>query len=296
MNYNNLINKLYTETDCNRFGNINTGCCISDRVTLDNTTWSDSNKIFEWKCGYHKSFLRSLAEKSIYDIVHKLNIRSCEQILTRSQIKNFTNNFKNLTKECLLCKNNKHIDSKIKPYFRLPINTGTSINVCISKLLLNDNISVVNPILIDLNGYDSSELYIFHSFGFTKVLKGEQNPIWELYKKYITFDVVSKWNNSIDGLHINDHLLISFDNKNINTLDISSSDFIDLQNDIDAPTEILDALGSTCYINNYNQLNKHQLDILLKDYKKIIIDYFKFQLIIEKDQYLIKFNNQTIIF
>jgi hypothetical protein len=39
MNYNQLINKLYNETNCNSCGNIDNGCCISYRISLTNTLW-----------------------------------------------------------------------------------------------------------------------------------------------------------------------------------------------------------------------------------------------------------------
>ena len=81
------------------------------------------------------------------------------------------------------------------------------------------------------------------------------------------------------------------DKQKISLIDNSSSEFVDLQNDINAPIQILDDLS--CYINNYNQINKDQLEILLKTYKKVIIDYFKFKLIIENNKYFIKFNNLT---
>lgn len=295
MNYNQLINKLYNETKCNNYGDIDNGCCISDKVTLTNTEWEDNNKIFEWKCGHHKAFLLSLVEKAIYDIVHKLDIKSYEQILSNSQINAFKENFNMLMKECLLCKNLKKIENNVKPFYRLSINTGEPVqSFSISKLILDKDIRTDYPILLDLEERKGIGLYVFHSTGFSKIPLKEYYPIWQLYKKYITFDVISNWNKNIDGLEINDHLLISLDENQIITYDTSCIDFIDLQNDINAPIQILN--NSICYINNYNQINKDQLNTLIKNYSKIKIDYFKFQLIIENDQFYLQFNNQIIKF
>ena len=71
-------------------------------------------------------------------------------------------------------------------------------------------------------------------------------------------------------------------------------DFIDLQNDMNSPIQILN--NSICYVNKYNQINKDQLDILIKTYIKIIIDYFKFQLIIENNKFYLQFNDKIIKF
>lgn len=294
MNYNQLINKLYNETTCNNHGDIDNGCCISDRITLTNTEWGDNNKIFEWNCGHHKAFLLSLAEKSIYDIVHKLNIKSCEQNLNNYQINAFKQNLNNLMQECVLCKNLKNIENNIKPFYRLPIDTDNSQVISISKLILDKDIRTEDPILLDLEERKGIGLYVFHSMGFSKIPVKEYFPIWELYKKYITFDIISSWKENIDGLEINDHLLITFDEMQIITSDTSCDDFIDLQNDMNAPIQILD--NSTCYINNYNQLNKNQLDILLKNYDNVIVDYFKFQLIFNNNKSYIQFNDQIINF
>lgn len=294
MNYNQLINKLYNETTCNNHGDIDNGCCISDRITLTNTEWGDNNKIFEWNCGHHKAFLLSLAEKSIYDIVHKLNIKSCEQNLNNYQINAFKQNLNNLMQECVLCKNLKNIENNIKPFYRLPIDTDNSQVISISKLILDKDIRTEDPILLDLEERKGIGLYVFHSMGFSKIPVKEYFPIWELYKKYITFDIISSWKENIDGLEINDHLLITFDERQIITSDTSCDDFIDLQNDMNAPIQILD--NSTCYINNYNQLNKNQLDILLKNYDNVIVDYFKFQLIFNNNKSYIQFNDQIINF
>ena len=149
MNYNQLINKLYNETTCNNHGDIDNGCCISDRITLTNTEWGDNNKIFEWNCGHHKAFLLSLAEKSIYDIVHKLNIKSCEQNLNNYQINAFKQNLNNLMQECVLCKNLKNIKNKIKTFYRLPIDTDNSQVISISKLILDKDIRTEDPILLE---------------------------------------------------------------------------------------------------------------------------------------------------
>ena len=294
MNYNQLINKLYNETTCNNHGDIDNGCCISDRITLTNTEWEDNNKIFEWNCGHHKAFLLSLAEKSIYDIVHKLNIKSCEQNLNNYQINAFKQNLNNLMQECVLCKKLRNIENNIKPFYRLPIDTDNSQVISISKLILDKDIRTEDPILLDLEERKGIGLYVFHSMGFSKIPVKEYFPIWELYKKYITFDIISSWKENIDGLEINDHLLITFDERQIITSDTSCDDFIDLQNDMNAPIQILD--NSTCYINNYNQLNKNQLDILLKNYDNVIVDYFKFQLIFNNNKSYIQFNDQIINF
>ena len=294
MNYNQLINKLYNETTCNNHGDIDNGCCISDRITLTNTEWEDNNKIFEWKCGHHKAFLLSLAEKSIYDIVHKLNIKSYEQILNYSQINSFKRNFNKLMQECVICKNFKNIENNLKPFYRLPIDTDNSQVINISKLILDKDIRTKDPILLDLEERKGIGLYVFHSMGFSKIPVKEYFPIWKLYKKYITFDIISGWKENIDGLEINDHLLITFDGNELLISDTSCDDFIDLQNDMNAPIQILD--NSICYINNYNQINKDQLKNLVKNYHKIIIDYFKYQLIIENKKFYIKFNDQKINF
>ena len=294
MNYNELINKFYNETSCNTYGNIDNGCCISDRVTLTNTEWEDNNKIFEWKCGHHKAFLLSLAEKSVYDIVHKLGIKSYEQNLNYSQINAFREYFSKLMQECVICKNFKNLENNLKPFYRLPINTDDNQLINISKLILDKDIRTCNPTLLDLEERKGLGLYVFHSTGFSKIPTLEYYPIWQLYKKYITFDVISSWNKNIDGLEINDHLLISLNKDKLLISDTSCNDFIDLQNDINAPIQILD--NSVCYINNYNQINKDQLDILVKNYHKIIVDYFKFQLIIENNKFHLKFNNQKINF
>ena len=294
MNYNQLINKLYNETNCNSCGNIDDGCCISDRISLTNTQWEDSNKIFEWKCGHHKAFLLSLAEKSIYDIVHKLDIKSYEQILSSSQINTFKKNFNKLMKECVICKSLKNVENNLKPFYRLPIDTNNDMIINVSKLILDKDIRTNNPILLDLEERKGIGLYVFHSSGFSKIPIKQYYPIWQLYKKYITFDVISSWNKNIDGLEINDHLLISLNDSQIITYDTSCDDFIDLQNDMNAPIQILN--NSVCYITNYNQLNKDQLDILIKNYDKVIIDYLKFQLIIKSNKFCIQFNGQIIKF
>ena len=294
MNYNQLINKLYNETSCSSYGNIHNGCCISDRITLTNSEWEDSNKIFEWKCGHHKAFLLSLIEKSIYDIVHKLDIKSYEQILNNYQINAFKQNLNNLMQECVICKKFKNIENNIKPFYRLPIDTDNNQVISISKLILNKDIRTVDPILLDIEDHNGIGLYVFHSMGFYKIPVKEYFPIWELYKKYIIFDVISSWKKNINGLEINDHLLITFDESQIITSDTSGDDFIDLQNDMNTPIQIVD--NSMCYINNYNQLNKNQLDILLKNYDKVIIDYFKFQLIFNNNKSYIQFNNKVINF
>jgi hypothetical protein len=295
MNYSQLINNLYDEIICSSKGNIDNGCCISDRVSLNKTEWKDNNKIFEWKCGHHKAFLLSLIEKSIYDIIHKLNIESNEQILNNLQINIFKDHLNNLMDECLLCRNLKNVDSKLKPFYRLPIDTGNNMHTtCISKIILDKDIRMDNPKLLDLEERIGLGLYVVHSLGISKIPVNKFYPIWQLYKKYITFEVISSWSNIIDGIEINDHLLILFDQNKILISENKFDDFIDIQNDINAPIEMLNEF--TCYINNYNQINNNQLNNLLKNYSKIIIDYFKFQFIIEDKSCLIKFNDEIIKF
>ena len=296
MNYNILINDLYNEFNSNEYGNINNGCCVCDRTSFDNTEWQDKNKIFSWNCGYHKAFLLSLIEKSIYDIIHIMNIRSYEQILNNEQINAFKNNFYKLTKKCPLCTDLSDIDDKLKSYYRLPVNTGTIIpKVTISKMILDSDITLNNPILFDLDGYRGIGLYIFHSQGFDKVPSEEYYPKWELYKKYVTFDVIESWHDYCDGLQINDHLTINYFNSDVNNLCIEDNlndDFIDLQNDIDSPIEILD--NEICIITDYNLLNKDQLEKLLNNHNEIIINYKKFTLKIKDKEYFICSNKKNI--
>ena len=45
MNYNQLINKLYNETTCNNHGDIDNGCCISDRISFSLKTKSYSSAL-----------------------------------------------------------------------------------------------------------------------------------------------------------------------------------------------------------------------------------------------------------
>ena len=225
--------------------------------------------------------------------IYILDIYICEQILNKFQINKFESNLNNLMNECLLCKNLKNINSKIQPFYRLPINTRYENTLYfISKIIWKKDIKLEQPVLLNLDENRSS--YVIHKLGISKIPVIKYYPIWQLYKKYNKIDIISSWNDKIDGFEINDHLQINFDGNEFIILDNNLDDFIDLQNDINAPIELLN--NKSCYINNYNQINYNQLNILIKNYSKITIDYFKFQFIILENKFFIKFNDEIINF
>ena len=202
---------------------IEKGCCVSSRKSFEGTYWEDYSKGHEWNCDCHKVLYVSLIQKYLADVVHPINLEHSQNnkltVEQQNKIKELVNN--NL-KICPLCPLIRNEPDVIKPFYRLPVQSGTIImfGPTIDSNILDNNITTEEPVLIDTTGYRGTGLYVIHREGIVPVNRDEYYPIWNIFKDYITPKVIKSYYNCTEGFIINDNLMFSFnDNK---WLDISN--------------------------------------------------------------------------
>lgn len=196
---------------------IEKGCCVSSRKSFEGTYWENYSKVHEWDCNYHKVFYVSLIQKYLADIIHPINLANMQNnkltFEQQNKIKELVNNNLKICPLCPLIINKPDI---IKPFYRLPVQSGTIImfGPTIDSNILDNRITTEEPVLIDTTGYRGTGLYVIHNKGIVPVNREEYYPIWNIFKNYITPKVIKSYYNFTDGFIVNDNLMFSFnDNK-----------------------------------------------------------------------------------
>ena len=199
--------------------NMNRKCCISSKTSFRNTFWENKNKVHEWNCGFHQAFYVSIIQKYMADVIHPINLQNLQKNqLTSDQQQKIKTYIKNNLDKCPICSCSciKDKPNKLKPYYRLPVRSGTIIifEPYIDQDILDSSITSNKPILIDTEGYRGIGLYVVHSNGITAVDIDEYYPIWNIYEDFITPSVIKSFFNYNNGYRINSNIFYSFhDNK-----------------------------------------------------------------------------------
>ena len=192
---------------------IENGCCICSKTNLAGAYWEGYEKVLNWSCDCHSVFYVPLIQKILADVVHPINLKNHQNnILTESQQDSIKNKLYKYTKKCPLC---PHLYGKpdcLKPYYRLPVQSGTIImfGLTIDPNIVDKDITSKEPILIDVTGYRGTGLHVVHKDGISEVERDEYYPIWHLYHNYITSKVIGSFDSCTEGFHINENLMYSF--------------------------------------------------------------------------------------
>tara|TARA_B110000879_G_scaffold212854_1_gene311394 strand:- start:2700 stop:3536 length:837 start_codon:yes stop_codon:yes gene_type:complete len=211
-----FIKNLYNDYDGIE-DTIEKGCCVSSRKSFKGTYWESYNKVHKWKCNHHKIFYISMIQKYLADVVHPINLANIQNnILTLEQQNKIKELVNSNIKKCPLCPLLYDKPDNIKPYYRLPVQSGTIImfGPTIDPAIVDYNITNEEPVLIDTTGYRGTGLYVIHSKGITNVNCENYYPIWDIYKDFITPKVIKSFHNCVDGFIVNSNIMFSFiDNK-----------------------------------------------------------------------------------
>jgi len=189
------------------------GCCVCSKTSLKGNYWEGYEKVLTWSCDCHSVFYVPLIQKILADVVHPINLEhSQNNILTKSQQNSIKNKLNIYTKKCPLCPQLNDKPDCLKPYYRLPVQSGTIImfGLTIDPNIVDKDITSEEPILIDVTGYRGTGLHVVHKNGISEVERDEYYPIWHLYHNYITPKVIGSFDDCTEGFHINENLMYSF--------------------------------------------------------------------------------------
>ena len=170
------------------------GCIICGCYILPNNF---SKLVKKYPCG-HDVYVEALLNYAIYNSVQ--NIRNAQ--ITEEKKEEIKENFITGLANCPLCtlfEECEMEDVKLLKYYCLP-PVGDKI-VCLHPLFNkqafeNDNqyLHEEQPVIVDTVGYLGAGLHIIHQGGITKVNRRKYYPVWDLYKKFVTFNIIYDWN------------------------------------------------------------------------------------------------------
>ena len=209
-NYEDFILELHNIVPGDNSGVIEKGCCVSSFRKMP-TDWRDKQKSVKWECGYHKAFILPLLEYCTAQVVHPINLQNLQKnILKEEQKKNIIKIFMSNLESCPVCRRLCKEPDVLKTYYRLPNNSGTIIerNLKLDSEIIESDIKLEEPILIDITGYRGTGLYVLHKNGFSPVNRFEYYPVWQLHLNYITPKVINSFYDSTEGFKINDSITI----------------------------------------------------------------------------------------
>ena len=174
------------------------GCIICGCLVLLNNF---SKTVKKYSCG-HNVYVEALLNYSIYNSVK--SIRNPQ--ITEKQKEEITVDFITNLEHCPLCKLfgecEMEKDEKLVKYYCLPpVGDVYDMVDCLYPLFnkqafQNDNqyLHEGEPDIVDTTGYRGTGLHIIHHDGITEVNRREYYPVWDLYKKIVTFNIIYEWN------------------------------------------------------------------------------------------------------
>ena len=171
------------------------GCIICGCHLLPNHF---SKIVKKYPCG-HNVYVEALLNYSIYNSVQ--NIRNPQ--ITEKKKETIKVNFITNLANCPLCKRfeecEMEIDEKLLKYYCLPPvdDTFNCLYPLFNKQAFqNDNqyLHEGEPVVVDTIGYQGAGLHIINKDGIIDVNRRGYYPVWDLYKEYVTFNIIYDWN------------------------------------------------------------------------------------------------------